>query len=204
MNPGPFGMAQTGVPFGEVAAVRGYLGIQAPVAKPAREHPRRPIEGFACARSEVSGARLWGAIAARFPDPERFFAQAFLLNYCPLVFLEASGRNRTPDHLAGEARRALFARCDAALVAAVALLSPHWVIGIGKFAAERARTALPAGRLQLGEILHPSPASPRANRGWAAQAERQLRALGVCAAHGPRRRPASARAPAPRRPPSRC
>ncbi|MFM8642089.1 MAG: hypothetical protein ACKOEP_04540, partial [Phycisphaerales bacterium] len=29
MNPGPFGMAQTGVPFGEVAAVRDFLGIDA-------------------------------------------------------------------------------------------------------------------------------------------------------------------------------
>ena len=27
MNPGPFGMAQTGVPFGEIAAVRGWLRI---------------------------------------------------------------------------------------------------------------------------------------------------------------------------------
>ena len=27
MNPGPFGMAQTGVPFGEVAKVRDWLGI---------------------------------------------------------------------------------------------------------------------------------------------------------------------------------
>ena len=27
MNPGPFGMAQTGVPFGDVAMVRDFLGI---------------------------------------------------------------------------------------------------------------------------------------------------------------------------------
>jgi single-strand selective monofunctional uracil DNA glycosylase len=180
MNPGPFGMAQTGVPFGEVGAVRGFLGIEAPVAKPAREHPRRPVDGFACARSEVSGARLWGAIAARYPEPEHFFARAFLLNYCPLLFLEASGRNRTPDQLAREERRRLFARCDAALARAVSLLEPAWVIGIGKFAAERARAALPPGRVRIGEILHPSPASPRANRGWAAQAQAQLRAFGVC------------------------
>ena len=29
MNPGPFGMAQVGVPFGEVAAVRDWLRIDA-------------------------------------------------------------------------------------------------------------------------------------------------------------------------------
>ncbi len=181
MNPGPFGMAQTGVPFGEVAAVRGWLGIEAPVAKPTREHPRRPIEGFACGRSEVSGARVWGAVAAHYQQPERFFAEAFVLNYCPLVFMEASGKNRTPGQLAPVERAALFARCDRALAKISALFAPQWVIGIGKFAADRARAALPAGAAQIGEILHPSPASPAANRGWAPQAAAQLRELGVCA-----------------------
>jgi single-strand selective monofunctional uracil DNA glycosylase len=180
MNPGPFGMAQTGVPFGEVAAVRDWLGVEAPVAAPAREHPKRPVLGFACTRSEVSGARLWGAIAAHYEKPERFFAEAFVQNYCPLVFMEASGRNRTPDQLARAEREALFARCDAALARAVAVLAPEWVIGVGKFAADRARAALPDGAARIGEILHPSPASPLANRGWARQAAAQLRALGVC------------------------
>ncbi len=180
MNPGPFGMAQTGVPFGEVGAVRGFLGVEAPVAKPRREHPKRPIEGFACARSEVSGARVWGAIAAHYEKPESFFADAFVLNYCPLVFMEASGKNRTPGQLASEERATLFARCDAALVKLAALFAPRFVIGIGRFAADRARAALPDGAAKFGEILHPSPASPAANRGWAAQAHAQLRALGVC------------------------
>ena len=97
MNPGPFGMAQTGVPFGEVAVARDWLGVAAPVTKPAREHPKRPVEGFACARSEVSGARLWGAVRAHWKTPARFFAEAFVLNYCPLVFMTTSGRNLTPD-----------------------------------------------------------------------------------------------------------
>jgi single-strand selective monofunctional uracil DNA glycosylase len=180
MNPGPFGMAQTGVPFGEVAAVRDWLGVEAPVARPAREHPRRPVLGFACTRSEVSGARLWGAIAVHYEKPERFFAEAFVQNYCPLVFMEASGRNCTPDQLARAEREALFARCDAALARVVALLAPEWVIGVGKFAARRARAALSDGAARIGEILHPSPANPLANRGWARQAAAQLRALGVC------------------------
>jgi len=180
MNPGPFGMAQTGVPFGEITLVRDWLGICTDVGKPEREHPKRPVEGFACARSEVSGARLWGAIAAHFDKPERFFAEAFVLNYCPLVFMEASGKNRTPDQLARVERDTLFGRCDAALARAVALLEPEWVIGVGRFAANRARAALSTGAVRVGEILHPSPASPAANRGWAAQASAQLRALGVC------------------------
>ena len=59
MNPGPWGMAQTGVPFGEVGAVRDWLGISGEVLSPTNEHPRRPIRGFACQRSEVSGQRVW-------------------------------------------------------------------------------------------------------------------------------------------------
>ena len=33
--------------------------------------------------------------------------------------------------------------------------------------------------VEVGRILHPSPASPAANRGWAAQATHQLRELGI-------------------------
>ncbi|MEB3327833.1 MAG: uracil-DNA glycosylase family protein [Candidatus Sericytochromatia bacterium] len=179
MNPGPFGMAQTGVPFGEVAAVRGFLGLEAPVGVPPAVHPRRPIEGFACARSEVSGRRLWGAVAAAFGTPEAFFEAHMVLNYCPLAFLEASGRNRTPDQLPATERAPLFAACDAHLRAAIAALSPRWVVGVGRFAEERARVALAGLPVRLGRISHPSPASPAANRGWEALVTAELTALGL-------------------------
>src|SRR6185436_19075361 len=66
MNPGPFGMAQTGVPFGDTAIVKRWFGIEAAVGRPPKEHPKRPILGFACERSEVSGTRLWGWAEQRF------------------------------------------------------------------------------------------------------------------------------------------
>lgn len=179
MNPGPFGMTQTGVPFGEVASVRGWLGIEAPVGQPPRPHPKRPVEGFACARSEVSGARVWGWAERRFGTPERFFARFLILNYCPLVFLEESGRNFTPDKLPAREKEALEAACDRALAQSIAVLKPQRVIGIGKFAEARARVALADQSVPIGQILHPSPANPAANRGWAEQAERQLQAMGV-------------------------
>ncbi len=179
MNPGPFGMVQTGVPFGEIAAVRDWLRIEAHVGKPAREHPRRPVTGFACPRSEVSGQRLWGLFAARFGSPERFFAAHVVLNYCPLAFVESSGRNRTPDKLAAAEKLALFTACDKHLRALVAILEPEWLIGIGDFAAKRAEQVFPNGPVKVGRILHPSPASPAANRSWAALATRQLQQLGV-------------------------
>ncbi|MEM7449590.1 MAG: uracil-DNA glycosylase family protein [Myxococcota bacterium] len=174
MNPGPFGMAQTGVPFGEVASVRDWMGIEAPVQQPKSVHPKRPIKGFECPRSEVSGARLWGWAKARYETPERFFRQFFVLNYCPLVFLEESGRNRTPDKLPQRERLPLLTACDAALQASIEVLQPQRVIGVGLWAQKRAQLALADTKLPIGTVLHPSPASPKANRGWAERAEQDL------------------------------
>jgi len=183
MNPGPFGMAQTGVPFGDVSMVRDWLGIEAAVGKPALEHPKRPVEGFACRRGEVSGRRLWGWARERFGTPEAFFERFFVANYCPLVFIEESGRNRTPDKLARAQREPLFAACDRALRDTAALLRPKFVIGVGRFAADRAAAALSGMDPTLGRIPHPSPANPAANRssggGWAGRTEEALRGLGI-------------------------
>ena len=179
MNPGPFGMAQTGIPFGDVTMVREFLDLDGQVGRPEREHPKRKVEGLACVRGEVSGTRLWGFARDAFGTAERFFARFFVANYCPLVFMEASARNLTPDKLPQREQGALFAACDEALRDMVAILRPRFVVGVGVFAAERARRALAGTRITVGNILHPSPASPMANRGWAAQARRQLAELGI-------------------------
>jgi len=205
MNPGPFGMMQTGVPFGEVAAVREWMRLDAPLARPAKQHPKRPIEGFACRRSEVSGQRVWGWAASRFGSPEAFFEHALVLNYCPLVFLAESGRNCTPDKLPAAELQPLQHACDLHLRRALATLEPQWAIGIGGYATKRLGVVLESGQegrskaanasgtagtaraadairprgVRIGQILHPSPASPLANRGWAAQVDAQLEALGV-------------------------
>ena len=177
MNPGPFGMAQTGIPFGEVAAVRDWMQITAPIGRPEPEHPKRPVQGFACPRSEVSGRRLWQLFAERFGSPEKFFAGHFVTNYCPLVFCEAGGRNFTPDKLPAAEQARLFAACDAHLRQVVEILAPTWLIGVGGFA--QARGEALADQVKLGGILHPSPASPAANRGWSAAATKQLVAQGI-------------------------
>lgn len=180
MNPGPFGMAQVGVPFGEVSLVRDWLGLAAPVGRPKHEHPARPITGFECNRSEVSGARLWGWAKARFETPARFFERYFVVNYCPLVFMGGdSGKNITPDKLPMPERKPLFEACDRALVALCEVLEPRMVIGVGGFAFGRAELALSQRGVALGQILHPSPANPKANSGWSAIVEEQLRELGV-------------------------
>jgi single-strand selective monofunctional uracil DNA glycosylase len=189
MNPGPFGMAQTGVPFGEVAAVRDWLRIEAPVGRPRCEHPRRPVTGFACHRSEVSGRRLWGLLAVRFSTPEQFALEHIVLNYCPLVFIESGGRNRTPDKLPAAEKAALFAACDEHLQAAAKALKPEWLIAIGDFAFQRAARVFGDGTPRLGRILHPSPASPAANRDWPGLATRQLEGLGIWPRRAQARKP---------------
>lgn len=178
MNPGPFGMAQTGVPFGEIAAVRDWLGLAGAVGKPAQENPKKLVEGFACKRGEVSGQRLWGLFRERFGTPEAFFAEHFVANYCPLVFFE-DGRNLTPDKLPAAEAGPLQAACDAHLRRMVEALQAEWVIGVGAWAEKRAMLALDGLPVRFGRILHPSPASPAANRGWAPAATKQLVELGI-------------------------
>ena len=179
MNPGPFGMAQTGVPFGDVAMVREFLGVTGAVGKPESEHPKRTITGFDCTRSEVSGTRLWGFARAHFKTAAHFFEDFFVVNYCPLVFMDEGGKNLTPDKLPKAEQEPLFAACDGALRDIVSTLKPQFVIGVGAFAQNRAQRALPDFKGTIGTVLHPSPASPKANRGWAAIAERELRDLGA-------------------------
>ncbi len=180
MNPGPFGMAQTGVPFGEIAAVRDWMGISEPVSKPLPEHPKRRITGFACSKSEVSGRRLWGLCAQRFDTAEKFFHEHFVANYCPLVFMSESGANLTPDKISTQEMQPVFTACDEHLRRVVEILQPQWLIGVGGFAEARAqflREHFP--QMKIARILHPSPASPAANKDWSGNVTRTLETLGV-------------------------
>ena len=166
MNPGPWGMIQTGIPFGEISAVRDWMGIQPHHGVPGRFHPKRPVEGFLCKRREVSGTRLWGWAESRFGTPENFFSRFFVANYCPLMFLEEGGRNRTPNQIPVAERKSLLAPCDQALRETVLYFQPRHVVGIGAFAADRAKAALGGLDVTVGRITHPSPANPKANKGW--------------------------------------
>ncbi len=180
MNPGPWGMVQTGVPFGEIEAVKEFLGIDVPVGKPEPEHPKRPVTGFQCPRSEVSGKRLWGLFKERFGTAEHFSKDHYVANYCPLVFMEESGRNRTPDKLKAEERKLLFHACDRHLEQVFQILEPEWVIGVGHFAYKRINLLLDTANfpgIRPGVILHPSPASPAANRDWAGKVTSQMTEL---------------------------
>lgn len=180
MNPGPFGMSQCGVPFGEIAHVRDWLGIEAPIGKPPIEHPKRPILGFDCTRSEVSGRRLWSWAKDTYGTPEAFFSRFFIANYSPLVFMEDSGRNRIPSKLPKAERLLMNAACDKALRRTVELFRPKYVVGVGKFAEKKAKQVVgDIDGLVIGSVPHPSPASPLANRGWAPLMTAALSELGL-------------------------
>jgi len=179
MNPGPWGMLQTGVPFGEVSLVRDWMRIEALIGRPVTVHPKRPVEGFACKRSEVSGSRLWGWARERYGSAEDFFAGFLVLNYCPLAFFDKDGKNITPDKLRVEDKTQLYRLCDGATKRMVEHLSPEWVIGIGRFACDRSMAALDGTDVKVGRITHPSPANPEANKGWQKIIERELDELGI-------------------------
>lgn len=180
MNPGPFGMAQTGVPFGEIPAVRDWMGINQPVSKPSPEHPKRPIQGFACTRSEVSGRRLWGFMHKQFGTSENFFSECYVVNYCPLIFLEDTGRNRTPDKVPAGEMAPVDKACLQHLRSVIDTLDPAWLVGVGAFAEEKFRTVVKPGEpRKITKISHPSPANPAANKDWDGLVRRQLTEAGV-------------------------
>jgi len=184
MNPGPWGMAQTGVPFGEVEAVKNFLKLNdIRISQPENEHELYKVLGLDCKRSEVSGKRLWGFFAKKFRTAENFFAEHFVLNYCPLLFLAESGENRvrnlTPDKLKKSEREILFEACNSTLRKIIEILEPEFVVGIGNFAYERAFEALSGLDIKITKILHPSPASPASNKDWDKKVNLQLINSGV-------------------------
>ena len=179
MNPGPWGMAQSGIPFGEINLVKNWLQIETDVGTPRVVHPKRPVMGFDCKKSEVSGKRLWGWARHTFGSPKKFFKRFFVANYCPLLFLETSGRNRTPPNLKLSDRKPLMDVCDQALRNTIVHLKPRYVVGVGTFARDRALKALAGMDLVIGGITHPSPANPRANRGWDKVIFKELNDLGI-------------------------
>ena len=183
MNPGPWGMAQTGIPFGQIEAVRDFLKVpeDITIGKPEKENKQRLVQGLACKRSEVSGKRLWLEwIREEYKTADAFFEDFYVHNYCPLMFTEASGKNRTPVQLKKKERDGLTTICDEGLKDVVAALRAQVVIGIGAFAEDRCKKVLHGqvedGFIRVERLLHPSPASP-ASVNWAIKAKTRIREI---------------------------
>jgi single-strand selective monofunctional uracil DNA glycosylase len=90
--------------------------------------------------------------------------------------MSPTGANLTPDKLPAAEMAPVEAACLKHLGEVITALRPEFLIGVGGFAEERLRRASEAtgNAATIGRILHPSPASPAANRGWAEAATRQL------------------------------
>ncbi|KAK7866569.1 hypothetical protein R5R35_010416 [Gryllus longicercus] len=158
MNPGPWGMSQTGVPFGEVNIVREWLGITGEVGRPKKENPARPVLGFACSRSEISGQRFWGLFKDLCGEARNFFENTLIYNHCPVAFMTESGKNITPNEL--KERKAVTVLCDKALFEIIVLYNVSIVIAIGRFAEKRATTILKSANKNDVKVIcipHPSP-----------------------------------------------
>jgi single-strand selective monofunctional uracil DNA glycosylase len=179
MNPGPFGMTQTGIPFGDISMVRDWMGITGKVNKPDNEHPKRLVEGFSCKRHEGSGKRLWGWAKDEFVSADNFFELYFVINYCPLIFFDNNGSNITPDKLPKLTQLNLNKLCDEAVAETIQLLNPLYLIGIGNYAYNRLKAININENIIVDSIIHPSPANPQANRGWAEQINSKFIELGI-------------------------
>ena len=179
MNPGPYGMVQTGVPFGDVSMVKQWLKIEAKIKPPEIQHPKRPVTGYDCDKSEVSGTRFWGMMADRYPKANDFFAQHFVINYCPLVWMTESGKNITPDKLPKSAMTAVNKACDEFVRFAIEYYQAEHLVGIGAFAEKQLLRLFDKDSYAIGRMLHPSPASPIANKHWPQRAIQDLKDLEV-------------------------
>ncbi|XP_012233576.1 single-strand selective monofunctional uracil DNA glycosylase [Linepithema humile] len=180
MNPGPWGMSQTGVPFGEISMVRDWLKISGPVGHPSKEHSDRKVMGFQCTRSEISGLRLWGLFKELCGSPENFFEHAYIHNYCPLAFMDVKARNITPAELKGEGQNILHEACDRSLIDIIQLLKAEIIIGIGNYAEKRIQLAVQTAGLSVEVMVlrHPSPRAV-GNNNWKEIAKQRLEELGL-------------------------
>jgi single-strand selective monofunctional uracil DNA glycosylase len=95
------------------------------------------------------------------------------------MFFDRKGTNITPNQLKVADRKPLLEACDRALRSMAAIWQPRYVVGIGKFAFERAQAALNGLEVIIGPVTHPSPANPKANRGWEEAATMQMKAIGI-------------------------
>ena len=132
-------------------------------------------------KQEVSDSRFWGLFKDLCGEPEVFFINCFVHNYCPLRFMGSTGKNITPPELKVSERNALQDIYDRYLQLAVALLEVEWLIAVGKYAEKRAEKSFRnfERKVHIASITHPSPINPAANKDWKGLATSQLAALGL-------------------------
>lgn len=162
--------------------VREWLRVSGHVERPQKEHPSRPVLGLECKRSEVSGRKFWGLFQKLCGDPDIFFQNAFVYNYCPLAFMTNTGKNITPEELKASERRAVNEICDKALRDVLQLLQVEVIVAVGKYAEKRANAAVARteleGKIKIGSIPHPSPRN-LSSKNWPEETCQRLQEMGI-------------------------
>lgn len=174
MNPGPFGMCQTGVPFGDPKCVKEFLQIEGVVNKPEIECPFREILGFNSSRREQSGERLWRFFQSICHTPEFFFKNAFLFNFCPIALMKGNGCNVTPGEIKDiKVRKSLEVLCEDWYLKVIRLLQPEYLIAIGRYIHKKTKDVFKANHIDNIKILYMPHPSPRAvnNTNWHEKAQ---------------------------------
>ena len=161
MNPGPFGMMQTGVPFGAVSYVRDYLNIKNDV-KEFCLHPKHKIIGLETKRDEPSGKKLWALMQSLYPKSNELFSHITVQNYCPLAFLDDSGKNIALNNVKN--RKELESLCDNYIKDYILDNNIKVLVGVGVYAYEKLLSL--NLNLTVIKILHPSPLNPLSHKGW--------------------------------------
>lgn len=166
MNPGPFGMAQNGVPFGATSKVKDFLKINGSVDLVLDAHPKLPIVGLEMKREEESGKRFWSVMEEIYGNCEEFFKHSFATNYCPLAFIDkgSTAKNITPDKLSKQDQKKIELVCDEFLEKQINILKPKRIIAIGRYSEKMALKN--KDKIEVLYLFHPSPANPKGFSYW--------------------------------------
>jgi single-strand selective monofunctional uracil DNA glycosylase len=193
LNPGPYGMAQTGVPFTDLKRLESALpglwkdlvASGEPVTRPGLAPPS--LARHLTRTFESSSVRVYRFLERAYGRPELALREVVFVNPCPLLFIDPeTGANRTPADLP----RALRARKAAELVhafeelrratvlEAVAELEPRGAILLGRDVAAAVGEALRAalGARSVVEWEHPARAVPET---WSRGLADELRKRGL-------------------------
>jgi single-strand selective monofunctional uracil DNA glycosylase len=181
LNPGPYGMAQTGIPFTDLKRLREHLprlakGLERRGCSLAGVGlAPRSLRPYLSRTFESSAVRVYRFLSRGWGSAEDGWRSVVVANPCSLLFMDAAGENRTPADLVGAvsrrtgslvAARRLRERCNAlrrlAAREAVRVLSPRGVVLLGKDAQRAMQTGI-APLLGPDSILgweHPARAVP--------------------------------------------
>ncbi|KAI8124664.1 hypothetical protein FF38_10666 [Lucilia cuprina] len=158
LNPGPNGMGQTGIPFGNITTVRDKMGLNGTVNQPPNIHPKRPVNGLATTIEEPSGKRLWTKFQELSDGSlDIFFEQCFVYNFCPLLFYNSKGDYISPQKLKAPYNRQISNACLHTIEQILELIQPEVIVAIGRYAYDNLKAVKYCIEKRLLYLRHPSP-----------------------------------------------